>query len=81
MSSGSLALLHALTPDIRGDVVQLVGNIRFTAAGSAVNAGGPKVIRQARTIGEGGRFIAEMRVSRDREHGFHRIVSKYFAGS
>jgi len=22
-----------------------------------------------------------MRVSRDREHGFHRIVSKYFAGS
>ena len=22
-----------------------------------------------------------VRVSRDREHGFHRIVSKYFAGS
>jgi len=22
-----------------------------------------------------------LRVSRDREHGFHRIVSKYFAGS
>jgi len=24
---------------------------------------------------------AAVRVSRDREHGFHRIVSKYFAGS
>ena len=24
---------------------------------------------------------ARVRVSRDREHGFHRIVSKYFAGS
>src|SRR5450759_5913496 len=27
------------------------------------------------------RSLASMRVSRDREHGFHCIVSKYFAGS
>jgi len=26
-------------------------------------------------------FAPFMRVSRDREHGFHCIVSKYFAGS
>jgi hypothetical protein len=25
--------------------------------------------------------LFSLRVSRDREHGFHRIVSKYFAGS
>jgi hypothetical protein len=26
-------------------------------------------------------FFCRLRVSRDREHGFHCIVSKYFAGS
>jgi hypothetical protein len=26
-------------------------------------------------------YLHRLRVSRDREHGFHRIVSKYFAGS
>jgi hypothetical protein len=26
-------------------------------------------------------YLNKLRVSRDREHGFHCIVSKYFAGS
>src|ERR1700739_2224469 len=54
--------LRTLLPGVRRNTSQFVGDLRFAAGRRAVNPRSPKVVRQARAIGESARFVAEARV-------------------
>ena len=62
LSSVSRSPSHPLVSGICRDASQLVGNLRFAPAGSAADAGSPKVVRQAGATGQRAGLIAEARV-------------------
>lgn len=52
-------MLFARAPGVGRDAAQLVGDLRLAAPGSAINAGSPKIVRQARATGQRRSLITE----------------------